>query len=153
MDKSGALRARQLAKRLVRKGVDEARVTLGWSPGAARHLLIGRHPIYTGVMFVSLGWALVWQSWPALLTASGAAYLSGANVRACSASRLWRLIDDQIPLSPSSRSPEKARSRSELINKSVWQHLPRTCESFEKSSGRLKQKWPFLPVALGTRSP
>ena len=30
-----------------------------------------RHPIYTGVMFASLGWALVWQSWPALLTASG----------------------------------------------------------------------------------
>jgi S-adenosylmethionine synthetase, C-terminal domain len=75
VDKSGSLRARQLAKRLLRKGVDEARVTLGWSPGAARHLLIGRHPIYTGVMFVSLGWALVWQSWPALLTASGAAYL------------------------------------------------------------------------------
>ncbi|HEY5741321.1 MAG TPA: isoprenylcysteine carboxylmethyltransferase family protein [Terrimicrobiaceae bacterium] len=30
-----------------------------------------RHPIYSGVMFASLGWALVWQSWPALLTASG----------------------------------------------------------------------------------
>ena len=30
-----------------------------------------RHPIYTGVMFASLGWALVWQSWPALLAASG----------------------------------------------------------------------------------
>ena len=30
-----------------------------------------RHPIYTGVMFASLGWALVWQSWPALLMALG----------------------------------------------------------------------------------
>ena len=30
-----------------------------------------RHPIYTGVMFASLGWALFWQSWPALLAASG----------------------------------------------------------------------------------
>jgi protein-S-isoprenylcysteine O-methyltransferase Ste14 len=30
-----------------------------------------RHPIYTGVMFASSGWALVWQSWPALLTALG----------------------------------------------------------------------------------
>ena len=30
-----------------------------------------RHPIYTGVMLVSLGWALVWQSWPALLMALG----------------------------------------------------------------------------------
>ena len=28
-----------------------------------------RHPIYTGLMFASLGWALVWQSWPALLMA------------------------------------------------------------------------------------
>ena len=33
VDKCGALRARQLAKRLVREGVDEAKVTLGWAPG------------------------------------------------------------------------------------------------------------------------
>ena len=33
VDKCGALRARQLAKRLVRGGVDEAKVTLGWAPG------------------------------------------------------------------------------------------------------------------------
>jgi S-adenosylmethionine synthetase len=33
VDKCGALRARQLAKNLVRKGVDEARVILGWAPG------------------------------------------------------------------------------------------------------------------------
>ncbi len=33
VDKCGALRARQLAKQLVRAGVDEARVTLGWAPG------------------------------------------------------------------------------------------------------------------------
>jgi protein-S-isoprenylcysteine O-methyltransferase Ste14 len=26
-----------------------------------------RHPLYTSVMAVALGWALVWQSWPALL--------------------------------------------------------------------------------------
>ncbi len=25
-----------------------------------------RHPLYTGVMAVSIGWALTWQSWPAL---------------------------------------------------------------------------------------
>jgi protein-S-isoprenylcysteine O-methyltransferase Ste14 len=30
-----------------------------------------RHPLYTGVMLVSLGWAQVWQSWPALLMALG----------------------------------------------------------------------------------
>ena len=30
-----------------------------------------RHSIYTGVIFASLGWALVWQSWPALLIALG----------------------------------------------------------------------------------
>jgi protein-S-isoprenylcysteine O-methyltransferase Ste14 len=29
-----------------------------------------RHPLYTGVIAVSLGWALVWQSWPALLVAA-----------------------------------------------------------------------------------
>ena len=33
VDKCGALRARQLAKKFVRGGVDEARVTLGWAPG------------------------------------------------------------------------------------------------------------------------
>jgi S-adenosylmethionine synthetase len=33
VDKCGALRARQLAKKLVREGVDEARVLLGWAPG------------------------------------------------------------------------------------------------------------------------
>lgn len=34
VDKCGALRARQLAKQLVRGGVDEALVTLAWAPGA-----------------------------------------------------------------------------------------------------------------------
>ena len=33
VDKCGALRARQLAKKLVRGGVHEARVILGWAPG------------------------------------------------------------------------------------------------------------------------
>ena len=28
-----------------------------------------RHPLYTSVISVSIGWALVWQSWPALLVA------------------------------------------------------------------------------------
>ncbi|MEI7908689.1 MAG: isoprenylcysteine carboxylmethyltransferase family protein [Verrucomicrobiota bacterium] len=28
-----------------------------------------RHPLYTSVIAVSIGWALVWQSWPALLVA------------------------------------------------------------------------------------
>lgn len=28
-----------------------------------------RHPLYTSVIAVALGWALVWQSWPALLVA------------------------------------------------------------------------------------
>jgi protein-S-isoprenylcysteine O-methyltransferase Ste14 len=26
-----------------------------------------RHPLYTSVMLASLGWALIWQSWPALI--------------------------------------------------------------------------------------
>lgn len=29
-----------------------------------------RHPLYTSVIAVALGWALVWQSWPALLLAA-----------------------------------------------------------------------------------
>ena len=28
-----------------------------------------RHPLYTSVIAVAFGWALVWQSWPALLVA------------------------------------------------------------------------------------
>jgi S-adenosylmethionine synthetase len=33
VDKCGALRARQLAKKLIGRGVEEARVVLGWAPG------------------------------------------------------------------------------------------------------------------------
>jgi S-adenosylmethionine synthetase len=40
VDKCGALRARQLAKTLVRAGVDEARVILGWAPGGDTPFLI-----------------------------------------------------------------------------------------------------------------
>ena len=29
-----------------------------------------RHPLYTTVIAVAIGWALVWQSWPALLVAA-----------------------------------------------------------------------------------
>ena len=29
-----------------------------------------RHPLYTSVIAVAIGWALVWQSWPALLAAA-----------------------------------------------------------------------------------
>ena len=29
-----------------------------------------RHPLYTSVIVVAIGWALVWQSWPALLVAA-----------------------------------------------------------------------------------
>ena len=28
-----------------------------------------RHPLYTSVILCSLGWALIWQSWPALVAA------------------------------------------------------------------------------------
>ena len=40
VDKCGALRARQLAKKLVRQGVDEAQVILGWAPGGDAPFLI-----------------------------------------------------------------------------------------------------------------
>ena len=49
VDKCGALRARQLAKKLVRKGVDEARVTLGWAPGAMRRSSSRHQPLQGGV--------------------------------------------------------------------------------------------------------
>ncbi|NBV33536.1 MAG: hypothetical protein EBR81_07055 [Proteobacteria bacterium] len=40
IDKCGALRARQLAKQLVRGGADEATVTLGWAPGGDAPFLV-----------------------------------------------------------------------------------------------------------------
>ena len=40
VDKCGALRARQLAKRLVRNGADDARMILGWAPGGDAPFLI-----------------------------------------------------------------------------------------------------------------
>lgn len=40
IDKCGALRARQLAKQLVRSGADEATVTLGWAPGGDAPFLV-----------------------------------------------------------------------------------------------------------------
>lgn len=49
VDKCGALRARQLAKQLVRRGVDEARVTLGWAPGGDAPFLIEASTTQGGV--------------------------------------------------------------------------------------------------------
>jgi S-adenosylmethionine synthetase len=49
VDKCGALRARQLAKKLVRGGVDEARVTLGWVSGGDAPFLIEASTIQGGV--------------------------------------------------------------------------------------------------------
>jgi S-adenosylmethionine synthetase len=49
VDKCGALRARQLAKRLVRQGVDEATVVLGWAPGGDAPFLIEASTIQGGV--------------------------------------------------------------------------------------------------------
>jgi S-adenosylmethionine synthetase len=49
VDKCGALRARQLAKKLVRKGVDEVRVILGWAPGGDAPFLIEASTTQGGV--------------------------------------------------------------------------------------------------------
>ena len=49
VDKCGALRARQLAKKLVRRGVDEARVILGWAPGGDAPFLIEASTTQGGV--------------------------------------------------------------------------------------------------------
>ena len=40
-----------------------------------------RHPLYTSVFCGSVGWALVWQSWPALLAALALAPLLDAKAR------------------------------------------------------------------------
>ena len=40
-----------------------------------------RHPLYTAVFCGSLGWALVWQSWPALLAALALAPVLDAKAR------------------------------------------------------------------------
>lgn len=40
VDKCGALRARQLAKQLIRSGAHEAQVILGWAPGGDAPFLI-----------------------------------------------------------------------------------------------------------------
>ena len=49
VDKCGALRARQLAKRLVRNGADEAHVILGWAPGGDAPFLIEASTTQGGV--------------------------------------------------------------------------------------------------------
>ena len=40
-----------------------------------------RHPLYTSVVFASIGWALVWHSWPALLAALVLVPFFGAKAR------------------------------------------------------------------------
>jgi len=49
VDKCGALRARQLAKKLVRGGVDDARVVLGWAPGRDAPFIVEASTIHGGV--------------------------------------------------------------------------------------------------------
>ena len=57
-------------------------------PGASSNLvqtgIYGsiRHPLYTAVLCGSVGWALVWRSWPALLAALALAPLFDAKARA-----------------------------------------------------------------------
>lgn len=40
-----------------------------------------RHPLYTGVMMISVGWALAWQSAPALVVALGSVPFFDAKAR------------------------------------------------------------------------
>jgi protein-S-isoprenylcysteine O-methyltransferase Ste14 len=51
-----------------------------------------RHPLYTSVMFASVGWALAWHSWPALL---GACFL--IPFFAAKARREERWLQDRFP--------------------------------------------------------
>jgi protein-S-isoprenylcysteine O-methyltransferase Ste14 len=56
-------------------------------PSASTRLAYGgiyalmRHPLYTAVMCGSVGWALVWASWPALLAALALAPFFDAKAR------------------------------------------------------------------------
>ena len=40
-----------------------------------------RHPLYTSVIAVAVGWALVWQSWPALVVAAALIPFFAAKAR------------------------------------------------------------------------
>jgi protein-S-isoprenylcysteine O-methyltransferase Ste14 len=51
-----------------------------------------RHPLYTAVFCGSMGWALVWRSWPALLAALALAPLFDAKAR-----REERWLRQQFP--------------------------------------------------------
>ena len=51
-----------------------------------------RHPLYTAVLCGSIGWALVWQSWPALLAALALVPLLAAKAR-----REERWLRQQFP--------------------------------------------------------
>ena len=51
-----------------------------------------RHPLYTAVFCGSVGWALVWQSWPALLAALALGPLFDAKAR-----REERWLRQQFP--------------------------------------------------------
>jgi protein-S-isoprenylcysteine O-methyltransferase Ste14 len=51
-----------------------------------------RHPLYTAVLCGSVGWALVWQSWPALLAALALGALFDAKAR-----REERWLREQFP--------------------------------------------------------
>ena len=51
-----------------------------------------RHPLYTAVFCGAVGWALVWQSWPALLAALALAPLFDAKAR-----REERWLRQQFP--------------------------------------------------------
>ena len=51
-----------------------------------------RHPLYTAVFCGSVGWALIWRSWPALLAALALAPLFNAKAR-----REERWLRQQFP--------------------------------------------------------
>jgi protein-S-isoprenylcysteine O-methyltransferase Ste14 len=51
-----------------------------------------RHPLYTSVIAASIGWALVWQSWPALLVAASLVPFFQAK-----ASREERWLREKLP--------------------------------------------------------
>ena len=51
-----------------------------------------RHPLYTSLMLIALGWAFVWQSWPALVATGVLILFFDAKAK-----REERFLQDKFP--------------------------------------------------------
>jgi S-adenosylmethionine synthetase family protein len=116
VDKCGALRAYQLAKKLVRKCVDEARVILGWAPGGDAPFLIEASTTQGGVSLQVPRQELPSDEWFSIKAIVRDLELTERDWAAdllagyfCRASAPWEAGD---PLKKSFYSPRLRRSRA-----------------------------------------